>query len=497
MDKKNIILITADEFRYDSMGCAGNEIVETPSLDKLAGEAMRFENANSASPLCVPSRVSMFTGQYVCTNNSIFFRPEDHVNLDRGSYFIETLKEKGYKIGIAGKNHAFTDDYFEKWFDYREDYGHWGKVYGEIRESDQKVKEWRQNDKREYFTEKAGGQCILQEGLIEEAEPFAEEECMTYRIAEDANKFIEENKGNPFFLYYSFPDPHWPTVVCEPYYSMYNPDKIELEALELDWDTHPFAHYVQSQVNGFENYTIEEKKKIVAVYYGMITYIDKAVGMVMDKLKELSIDEETIIIFTADHGNFAGRYGLVGKTKAFYDCLIKIPFIIKIPGMGQNEVRKAQISNIDILPTIFDYLGLDIASDIQGRSFLNVVKGEEDHHRDEVFAEVGRPINPPPIKDVDDYKEFSREQAREKGPRWFLDYTCNGRSAMIKNESWKYCYYVGDREELYHLEKDPLEIENLALRDEYSDVKLELKNKLFDWMLTQPYKPYLEEEADI
>jgi len=151
--------------------------------------------------------------------------------------------------------------------------------------------------------------------------------------------------------------------------------------------------------------------------------------------------------------------------------------------MGQGEVKKAQISNIDIFPTIFRYLDLEISRQIQGQSFLNVIKGLKDEHRDEIYAEVGRPIAPPPVKYIDEYDNFSKEQGKRKGLRWFLDYTCNGRCAMIKKDHFKYCYYVGDKEELYNLNEDPLEVENLANNENCEKIKLDLKNRLFNWSL--------------
>ena len=111
---------------------------------------------------------------------------------------------------------------------------------------------------------------------------------------------------------------------------MYNPQDISLEGMEIDWSTHPFAHYVQSQACGNGEYSEEQKKKMVAVYMGMVTYIDYAIGKVIDRLKVLGLYEDSIIIFCSDHGDFAGRYGLVAKTKAFYEPIIRIPLIMKL-----------------------------------------------------------------------------------------------------------------------------------------------------------------------
>lgn len=491
--KKNIILITVDEWRWDHFGFAGHSHVKTPNIDALAQSGFVFNEAHCVSPICVPSRVSMFTGQYVNTNGSVFFRRQDHVNLTRGSDFIEELHRDGYALGIAGKNHAFSDDYFEKYFCYREEYGHWGKEYGHLTEGDRHVIEFRNNEFRPYFLARAEGETRLLEGLIDEAEPFPEEWCMNHRIADDAISYLELKKNEPFFLYYSFPDPHWPTVVCEPYHSMVDSTSIhEVECMDIDWERHPFAHYVQSKVNGFENYTVEERQRMVAIYFGMIHAIDKSVGRLLDRLDELGLTEDTIVVFTADHGNFAGRYGLVGKTKGFCDALVKIPLIVKSSDLPAGR-SDALVSNIDIFPTLFELLGMPLPRSSQGESLLGLIRGERDEHRQEVFAELGMPGDPPsPVRNTLDFEEFRDECELKLGARWFLNYTVKGRCAMIKTKKWKYCFYVGDMEELYDLQNDPLEVHNLCEDEKHKTTLLDLKNRLLSWILTQPHLPYAD-----
>ncbi|MFS0726690.1 sulfatase [Paenibacillus sp. 1P07SE] len=500
---KNIVFIVCDELRYDSLGYMGHPLVRTPHIDRLAGEGQIFEQAFCASPLCVPSRVAMFTGQYISRNGATFMYDEHHVGGARGAFSIETMKAHGYKLGLAGKNHTFTDEYMEQWFDYREEYSHWGKTHGMITEADKAVYRYRHEEKRERFLQSGEDAwsrtsdtegIVLQEGWIDEAEPFHETLCQTHRIAEDAIRFMKACGEQPFFLYCSFPDPHWPNVVCEPYHSMYAPDLIEeLDGLDIDWSSHPFAHYVQSQVNGFDSYSAEQRKHIIAAYYGMITYIDKAVGMVMDAIERQGLAEETIIVFTADHGNFAGRYGMIGKTKAFYDCLLRIPLVMKAPGLAGGGLRRqAQLSNIDLFPTLFELIGLPTGSDVQGVSFADVLRGSKDEHRTEIFAEVGmEEPPPPPLDNLADFAEFAREQAAARGTRWFLDYTVRGRSACIRKNGWKYSYYTGDREELYDLENDPKEICNLAADPRYGAKLSELRAALMEQLLLAPLTPKL------
>ncbi len=464
-DYKNLIVIKLDEHRHDQFGYMNHPVVKTPNIDRLAAEANVFTNEYTVSPLCTPSRASFFTGKYTMQHGCKFVDMPNHMTPDQWSY-IETLKDAGYVIGLAGKNHCFNDEYMEKYFDYREEYGHFGKMYGTFIKKDSAIYEYRHTEKRPDFKPSAPDHegAILSEGLIEGPMPFEEEEAMTYRIAEDGLRFLEENQDKPFFLHYSFPDPHWPNVVTEPYYSMYNPDSLELEGLDIDWSTHPFAHYVQSVSQGYDKYTVDERKRILATMYGQVTFCDKAIGMLMDKLKELGLYENTVVVFTVDHGNFGGRYGLIGKTKAFYDVLVRIPLIVHLPGIEGGNVYHAQIENIDVMPTVMEYMGFEEQEGVKGKSFMGILNGtSEDHHRDVVFCEVGLPESPPDPMSFEDFEPFRQKRIEEDGTSWFLDYTVNGRSAMVKKDGWKYCFYTNDMEELYNCSEDPLELTNLAL----------------------------------
>lgn len=476
--QKNVIVIKTDEQRFDTLGCLGSPVVQTPNLDRLAAQGVVMENTFCVSPLCVPSRVAFFTGQRPHRSGAVNNSMASHIQAGQWT-FLEPLKEQGYAVGLAGKNHAFHDDYFEQWFDCREEYGHWGKCHGNITDTDQKVSNWLRDEKRPGFENAR----MLMEGLIEEPMPFPREECPTWRIADDAIAFVQDNRESPFFLHCSFPDPHWPNVVCEPYYSMYDPKTIELDGMDIDWSTHPFAHYVQSQSSGFDAYTDLERKKVLATYSAQVTFIDDAVGRLLDALEELGLRERTLIVFTSDHGDLAGRFGLISKTKAFYEPILRIPLLLAGPGLPQGKRFKAEVSNIDVMPTLFEHMGLSIPSHVQGESFLSTLRGETDEHRNEIFAEVGSYDAPPPPIPMDEYPAYNKKREKEDGIFWFTEYTTKGRSAMVRKDGWKYCFYTGDMEELYDLNLDPLELENRANDPACASRKSDLKNRLMEWLL--------------
>lgn len=480
----NIVIIKTDQQRHDTLGCMGHPLVCTPNLDGLAAKGAVFENAFCCSPLCVPSRVGFFTGQYPHRTGSTGNGKEHHIQGGDWS-FLNELKDKGYALGLVGKNHAFHDAYLAEHFSFREEYSHWGKTHGEIREEDREVTSW---------LSMAGGpgkrmpDGKLMEGLIETPLPFAENNCPTWRISEDAIRFVNDNGNRPFFLHCSFPDPHFPNTVCEPYYSMYSPDKVQLEATDIDWTDHPFAHYVQSQSSGYDSYTDEERRKILAIYLGQVTFIDKAIGELLRSIEKQGFMEDTIIVFTSDHGDFAGRYGLIGKTKGFCEALIRIPLIIAIPGRKPGKRIQANISNIDVMPTIAEALGLGCPVKVQGYSALPLIEGRKKTQRENIFSEVGSPELPSPPMPFSVFPAYNRQRIEKDGVFWFCEYTTRGRSAMIRNEKWKYCFYTGDKDELYDLEADPCEVRNLVASVEFYEIREQMKKSLMEWLLTEPLK---------
>ncbi len=478
--RPNIVVIMTDDQRWDSLGCYGDPVVKTPNIDALAKEGTRFENAFTCAVLCCPSRTSFFTGKYASQNQCFNNSPKNEIGTGKFS-FMEPLKNAGYQIGLSGKNHTFQTDYAKKWFDDFSEYSPWGKEeeeLGSFNPSDKAVRDFLSNS----GPKSSMGHKLL-EGLIDFPEPFPENQCMTSRIADDAIAFVEKQKDKPFFLHMAFPAPHWPNIVCEPYFSMYKNqlDKISLAGMdEINWDNHPFAHYVQSQCAGFDTMSKEDRRKLLAVMYGQISFIDKSVGRLVEALKKKGVYDNTVIVFTADQGCLGGQFGLPCKTKGFYESLIRVPFIIKMPGdKNLNRVTPAQINNIDVMPTLLEYTGVKFDEKIDGLSFLPVFTKKQDVHRTVIYSEVGVPGLPPAPMPKADYPAYNKKRSVDD-MFWFIEYTTRGRCAMIREDGWKYCFYNGDMEELYDYAHDPLELTNLATDPKQQARKEAMKKKLFE-----------------
>jgi arylsulfatase A-like enzyme len=404
------------------------------------------------------------------------------LSIEQGS-LLDCLYDHGMTLGLAGKNHAFQDGYRQARFTYWEEYDHWKKCAGRDLDAFAENRKYRLNETRFPQLDSDMG---LMEGLIDGPEPFDQRQCLSWRIGEDAIQFLDQHGNDPFFLHFSFPDPHWPSIVCDPYYSMYDPDQLPpLDAWDMDWSGHPFAQYVQSRAYGFDQYSEKDIKRIVATYYGQITFIDTVIGRFLNALKEKGLYENSLIVFVSDHGDFAGNYRLVAKTKGFYESLIRIPLLIKFPGGSYSGRNDALISNIDIMPTLLAYCDIEHPK-VQGESFLDVLTGKTPQHRQEVFAELGTPELPPSPMSPEDFPAYQKMREERDGIFWFIEYTVRGRAAMVRKDGWKYCYYTGDCEELYNLEIDPLERHNLATDQKYSAMLKQLKNRLMEWLLVSP-----------
>lgn len=485
----NIIVIKTDEHRYDLLSSAGHPVIKTPHLDRLAGRGVSFKNLFTVSPICVPSRSSFFSGQYTHRNDVGFNNEEEHLGVDQWS-FMQALHEQGYRLGLAGKNHAFQDELLDRYFDFREETWHWGKIHGkDIREADVEVSKYLSQDPRQGFEDAFG----MLEGLVEGPMPFDYRQCPNYRIAEDGLAFLNTLDDRPFFLHYSFADPHWPTVAPEPFYSMYEDVEVELEALEMTWASQPDKHFIQSRGYEWHKYSHEEKQRILKTYYAQISFADHAIGLLLDDLEQKQLMDDTVILFTSDHGCWGGRYGMVGKTTGFNESLLRIPGILVAPGFteswkGQEIV--SEMSNIDLMPTIFDLYDMPYPELVQGRSFKSILQREtdDDHSfRDAIYAEVCRPTGYKGMElNRETYDETNRENIREQGHFWFGKELQRGRCNMIRKKGWKYCFHTNDKDELYNLIEDPYEMNNLIDDPQHRTELWDLKDQLIEWLSNEP-----------
>ncbi|HQD40006.1 MAG: sulfatase-like hydrolase/transferase [Firmicutes bacterium] len=481
-EQLNILLITSDQQHFNTLGCLNPE-VRTPNLNRLAREGTLFTRAYCPNPTCTPTRASMITGKYPSQHGAWSLGtklPESELTVG------EIFSKAGYRTALVGKAHfqplASTEEYpslesypimqdLDFWrsfqgpfygFDYVQlarnhaDEAHVGQHYALWLE-EQGLCNWR-----EYFRPPTGTNSDQKHKWA-----LPEEFHQDAWIAKKASDLLEQykQKREPFFLWASFFDPHPPYLVPEPWDEMYDPDELTVPELKPgEHDNNP-PHFQLTQepdpdftpwresghgLHGFHSHLHkkEDLAKDIAVYYGMISLMDKYIGKILDKLQELELDQNTLVIFTTDHGHFFGHHGLVAKGAFHYEDLIRIPFIAKLPGqIPSGNTCDALLSLVDLAPTLLSFAGLPAPRTMTGLDQSQVLRGG-DPVRDHVIVE-------------------NRHEPTTIHAKTYVD------------ERYKLTvYYNQPYGELFDLASDPDEVHNLWAEEKAQELKNSLIMKL-------------------
>jgi uncharacterized sulfatase len=482
--KRNILLITSDQQHWNTLGCMNPEI-DTPNLDKLAEYGRLFTRAYCPNPTCTPTRASMITGKYPSQHGAWSLGtklPEDEPTI--GGY----LAEGGYRSALVGKAHfqplASTDSYksleaypvlhdWDFWrdfngpfygFDHVElarnhtDEAHVGQHYALWMEENG-LDNWR-----DYFCPPTGNNPDQYRKWR-----IPEEYHYDRWIAERTNALMEgfAEDEQPFFLWASFFDPHPKYLAPEPWDTMYDPDELTVPSVyEGEHANNPphfqlarqedpdFSAWEEEGGNGMHGFHShlhdrDELAKDIAVYYGMISLMDKYIGKILSRLEDLGLADDTLIVFTTDHGHLYGQHGLIAKGAFHYEDLLRIPFIVRHPEDTQVGQRSDALQSlVDLAPTFLSYAGLDIPRTMTGLDQNAVWKGKKECIRDHVVVE-------------------NRHQPTTIHLKTYVD------------KRYKITvYYNREYGELFDLEDDPGEINNLWNNPEYENLKNHLIKKL-------------------
>jgi arylsulfatase A-like enzyme len=421
--RPNILLITSDQQHASTIG-AFNPEIRTPNLDRLAAEGTVFDRAYCPNPTCTPTRASIITGKY----------PSQHGAWTLGTKLSEEeptlgqyLGAAGYRTGLIGKAHfqplRGTDEHPSiEAYPLLQDLDFWREFHGPYYGFDhvelarnhtseahvgQHYALWMEEkggaDWRRYFSPPTG---TLADDVAH-TWPIPEELHYNAWIAERTGAMLEEcaGRGEPFLAWASFFDPHPPYLVPEPWDAMYDPDRLTIPHLtpgehdrnpphfgltqEPDPDFSPWRETGRG-IHGCRSHLLppEERRRLVATYYGMVSLLDKYVGTILDRLRELGLEENTIVVFSTDHGHFFGQHGLQFKGPFHYEDLLRVPFIVRWPGrVPAGRVSSAMQSTVDLSPTFLDAAGLDIPAAMTGTNQLPVWTGEAEAARDHVICE--------------------------------------------------------------------------------------------------------------
>ena len=422
--KPNILLITSDQHHWMTMGY-NNPEVKTPNLDRLAESGMIFDRAYCPNPTCTPTRASIITGMY----------PSQHGGYTLGTKMPEDVHtvgddfhQNGYRSALIGKAHfqqlydhpqyrSIESNPLQNNLDFWRDFN--GPFYGfdHVELARNHADEFHVGQHYAIWMEEKGftdwRKCFWKPAGTAEPQHLKwnlpEEFHYDAWIAERTNAMLDEYAENEdhFFLWTSFPDPHPPYLVPEPWDTMYDPEKITVPTMldNEDFSKMPPHHQkTQEDKPDFSEYTPEhgfgchgfsshlhdreEMAKNIAVYYGMVSLMDKYIGKILDKLDELGLREDTLVVFTTDHGHFFGQHGLKAKGPFHYEDMIKIPFIASLPGnIPAHSKTDSLLSLVDLAPTFLSYCGIEIPRCMTGIDQKAVFTGESASARDNIIVE--------------------------------------------------------------------------------------------------------------
>lgn len=475
-DQPNILVIMTDQQKATASHLYGNSFCETPAMQRLADDGVLFEHAITPHPLCVPARISFWTSQFPHSHGG---RRNETMMPPGSTHAFRLWKDAGYHTGLIGKNHCFTEDdasLFDTWCDI----SHGGLPAG----AETRGMDW--------FRPLEGIRAAhaLRHKMTPQNPRFGYavsdlplEDHSTGLIEGQTVRFLEAHQDDPFALWVSFPDPHEPWVVPVQYADLFPSDQIDLPPWrddEFDDDRAPERNRILYRMLGVRDDPPEHLYGVMGVYYGMVRFIDDALGRILDALDHLGLRDNTIVVFCSDHGDFMGEHAMQCKGGVFYDCLTRVPLIVSWPGQVSPGVRDDSMVNlIDVVPTLLRLQGFDVPRAMHGQPLPTVTDAAP---RDAAFSEYG--AGGPPFR-MTDLEQLDRPYGRRTLIDTLRPREAEGRRKMVRTKDWKYVHDpMGDLDELYDLQRDPWELTNVAATPAHADVLAAMRLRLADWSIS-------------
>lgn len=465
--KPNIVLIITDQQRADLCGREGFSLPITPYADSLASRHVWFNKAYTVAPVSAPARCSLLTGRFpsathVRTNQNI---PDVFYKKD----LLDVLKEKGYHTALIGKNHTYLKA--DKVFDYYVGYGHRGK------------------DKPETEDEKSLTRFLNKEvpGHYLKPAPFSVEQQQPYQIVTHALDWIEQQDDSPFFICVSIPEPHTPSQVCDPYYSMFPPEDLPpllTSRKDLEKKGEKYIALAALEDKACPNLQ-QQIPQLRSIYLGMVRLIDDQIKRLVTGMQSCGKDENTLFIILSDHGDYCGEYGLIRKGAGVPESLTRIPMIWAGYGIKpQSQPMDAHVSIADIFPTLCSAVGAEIPMGVQGRSLWPMLTGE-DYPRKEfssIIVEQGYGGEDFTMDEPLSFEEAGFYRPGVEGSFGGLSpWTQSGSMRMVRKGDWKLVMDNNGGGELYNLKEDPAEVTNLFDNKKNIAEQVDLLKELLAW----------------
>lgn len=512
--KPNVVFIISDQHKLEATGAYGSKLSITPNIDNLAKTGVMFNNCYAPAPVCAPTRAALVTGMYPYANGAIYHKtpikmPNGKIK-NMGSGY---LKETGYKEGIVTLGEMFKEQNYATAAP--------GKmhVHGELQKNvDEDFKDGNDMGFDEisvrYYTYFPGGHYedevgedtymryrqfkkysdVYKRGAMHLNEEYVptlvenDEDNFDMVVARKSIEFINKRAedGKSFFLHVGFEKPHAPFTTTQKYLDMHHPKDFQLPNTFDDWYKKGKYPWVSNWVHSGIPNNLEKAQNVMAAYNACITEMDDMVGRVVKALKDKGLYENTIIIYTTDHGEHLFEHGLRGKHNMYEDA-VNIPFIISYPKLfKQNTINNSLVSLIDIMPTLANLIGGNTPKTAQGISLVDILTTGSELTNRVVYSEFRGT----------DYLLLPKQK--------------NVPSRMMRKGDFKFIYTHGIIDQLYNLKNDPDELNNLIFDknytkiyqdmyfqtlaewrfQEYALIKTTIKGKQISWDTSKDFKSY-------
>ena len=489
---RNVLFVMTDQLRADYLSAYGHPTLKTPNIDALAARGVRFTRAYVQSPVCGPARMSYYTGRYVTSHGATW----NNIPLSVGEWTLgDYVRPLGPRVGLVGKTHMRVDrDGFARlgvdqasmagryaaecgFEPYARDDGLHPDFIYDPDASYERYLRGKGYDGKNLWQDWANSGADENGALLSgwymrnarEAARIPEEHSETAWTTDQAMAFIREQGDQPWVLHVSYIKPHWPYIVSAPYHDMYGPeDCTPAVRSEAERDhAHPvfaaFMRHAESMLFAKEDVRLT----VAPTYMGLIKQIDDHIGRLMGCLEAQGRLEDTVVVFTSDHGDYMGDHWL-GEKELFHEQSAGVPLIVVDPSEEAQAMRgtvsDALVESIDLVPTFVEVLGGQVADHrLEGRSLLPLLRrgAQAPSWREHAISEL----------------DYSFRQARRD-----LGLGANeARAYMVATERWKYVFYERLRPQLFDLHDDPQELADLGADPAYDAVLRDMADRLFEW----------------
>lgn len=473
MNNLNVIYIISDQMRWDVLSCNGNDFIKTPNFQRLADSGVNFTAAYSGNPVCVPARGIMATGCY-----SHKCMSKDARNYNDGSivrkHIADLLRENGYCTYGIGKAHCLPYkvnpgfDVYEVAEEGRIEFFKQKAVLSKI--DGQDIKEdyiEYLRDKGLYGMQRAHG--IGNNDIRAGRSPLFEEDYVdtwsTTRSLNLLDNHLKHNNDKPFFLQLGWVKPHAPYDPPEPWDKMYDPLKIPKPQGGIE----DLKHMNPTAIGYRLNYLVDQMSDAGiqysrAHYFGLISYLDNQLGRILDFVEKNNLKDNTLIVFTADHGDNIGDHGIFFKS-VMTEGSTHIPMLISLPGRISHQICNVPVSQEDIVPTICELDKVGSSDRLDGVSLVDMLDGKIEKHKAFVISQHG---------------------------------SDRCMTMMIRQDNFKYCFSrYESTEELYDLSVDPYEQNNLAEDEKWQDKLIDMRQTANQWCLDNEHEPVLNTDGSL